>query len=195
MAKQRNDFIYLPLRLTIICMVAAALLALTYSVTKPRIDEQERIAATLARQEVMPSADSFSRVSAGGMLDEFPTVREVYIATSGGQTVGYTVSLVEKGYGGDMSISVGIAGDGAVTGVRIGSNSETAGLGSKATEPAFYSQYDGKSAPLEVKRDIIPISGATRTTEAVTRGVNNASALVERYKHDFTPVPASEEGN
>ena len=56
------------------------------------------------------------------------------------------VTVTDKeGYGGDIQITVGVTKDGTVSGVSILSNSETAGLGMRATEAKFQEQYVGKN--------------------------------------------------
>ena len=95
---------------------------------------------------------------------------------------GYVVTTTDKdGFGGSIQITVGITADGTVNGVSILSISETAGLGMKATEPAFYGQYEGKQAEkFVVSKDggdgepIDALSGATITSRAVTGAVNAA---------------------
>ena len=51
---------------------------------------------------------------------------------------------------------------------------ETAGLGSKAQDEDFISQFIGKKVPLKVS-DVDVISGATITSEAVVKAVNKAA--------------------
>ncbi len=65
-----------------------------------------------------------------------------------GNTVGYTLKVLPSGYGGTIELMVGIdSANGQVSGINVVSNSETAGLGAKATDPEFSDQYKGK--PLE----------------------------------------------
>ena len=74
-------------------------------------------------------------------------------------------------------MAVGLDHDGMVTGVEVISHSETPGLGSKAAEESFLSQYVGKSADMQLtvtktgaqsEAEIDAISGATKTTNGVT---------------------------
>ena len=109
---------------------------------------------------------------------------------SDGSSLGVVVeSTSTEGYGGNIQITVGITADGTVSGISILSISETAGLGMKATEPAFYGQYEGKQAEkFAVSKDggegepIDAISGATITSRAVTAAVNVALAY---YQNGF----------
>ena len=95
---------------------------------------------------------------------------------------GYVITTTDKeGYGGDIQITVGITADGTVNGVSILTINETAGLGMRAKEPAFYEQYQGKQTErFVVSKDggagepIDALSGATITSRAVTGAVNAA---------------------
>ena len=95
--------------------------------------------------------------------------------------IGYTIKTSPKGYGGAVEVMVGISTDGKITGVDIGNHSETPGLGSKASDPAFKDQYldkDVANSLLVVKgsvnndNEISAISGATITSNGVTSGEN-----------------------
>lgn len=65
--------------------------------------------------------------------------------------------------------------------------SETPGLGAKSKDPAFIDQYNDKDAKqLKVIKNAVPkddeivaIAGATITSNAVTKGVNQSIELFE----------------
>ena len=73
---------------------------------------------------------------------------------------------------------VGIGIDKHITGISIGKHNETAGLGANATKPSFKDKFRGKLHPELVKipsndnQEIVAITGATITSQAVTDGVN-----------------------
>jgi electron transport complex protein RnfG len=92
-----------------------------------------------------------------------------------------------KGYGGIIGMTVGVNADGKITGVIIGSNNETPGLGSRTTEPDFTGRFAGISlkdvlnnALTVVKQnkkeanEIQAVTGATISSRAVTKGVQAA---------------------
>jgi electron transport complex protein RnfG len=117
------------------------------------------------------------------------TINEVVEAKANGETIGYVVTTTtSEGYGGEIQISVGILKDGTVNGVAILTIGETAGLGMKATDEAFYGQYAGKNveffsvtkAGASADNEIDALSGATITSNAMTKAVNSA---VVYYKH------------
>ena len=97
-------------------------------------------------------------------------------------TIGYVASFTAKeGYGGDISLSMGVAADGTITGLEVLSASETAGLGANCTTDAFKSQFAGiNSERVEYTKmgksadnEIDALSGATITTKAITKAVNS----------------------
>ena len=147
--------------LVLICAVMSGLLAVTNNITAPIIAESERRAAEEARKEVLSAADSFEQVEAAGLPDG---VTEVYKAANG---AGYTFSITAQGYGGKgtLKMTVGIDMDGKITGTKVLSHEETAGLGSKITTDAFRNQFPGKDAGyVSDIKNIDTISGATRSS-------------------------------
>ena len=83
-----------------------------------------------------------------------------------------------KGYGGDVTVMVGIGADGKVTGIEILSHDETPGLGANSTKPEFKNRFVGKSGVLMVSKtsnegqNVQAITAATITSKAVTSAVN-----------------------
>lgn len=173
--------------LFIICTVVTSVLAFTYEGTKDTIDIRTAQAAAQARLEVLESADGFEAVEGiDGITSanqEHAMVKEAFRGTKNGETVGYVLSVDSQGYGGGIELTVGIDLSGAITGVRIGDNQETPGLGTKAKEPPFLSQFDGLAPeePLQLVKgnksrdeEIDAVSGATITSRAVVQGVQAA---------------------
>lgn len=188
-----KDMFKLGLNLLIISAVAALLLALTNSVTASTIAQRNEQANAEARKLVLESAQDFEQVkdvktdnSKGVEVSEIYEAKDV-----SGNTVGYTLKVLPSGYGGTIELMVGIdSAKGQVSGINVVSNSETAGLGAKATNPEFSDQYKGK--PLEElsvlkngtpgDTEIKAISGATITSTAVTNGVD---AAIEVYNNSL----------
>jgi len=173
--------------LFVICLVVSASLALTYAVTKDTIEERAELDAKNARIEVLADANSFNQVkNIEKFINEKPElsiVREVYEGVKDDATVGYVFTVVSKGYGGDINVTVGINNKGEITGVKIGDNSETPGLGLRVTDDSFLSQFIGfvPSEPLQAvkrvktkKEEIEAISSATISSRAVTKAVQAA---------------------
>ena len=174
--------------LTIITLIAGFALGLVYESTKDPIAQAHDAAKKEAWQAVFPEADldSFEQVevdqkAAGEVVKGLGVNATIDEVCKVGED-GYVITATDKeGYGGDIRVTVGIKADGTVNGVSILSISETAGLGMKATEPAFYEQYQGKQAEkFYVSKDggdgepIDALSGATITSRAMTGAVNAA---------------------
>ena len=188
-----KDMFKLGLNLLIIRAVAALLLALTNSVTASTIAQRNEQANAEARKLVLESAQDFEQVKdVKTDNSKGVEVSEIYEAKdASGKTVGYTLKVLPSGYGGTIELMVGIdSAKGQVSGINVVSNSETAGLGAKSTDPEFSDQYKGK--PLEElsvlkngtpgDTEIKAISGATITSTAVTNGVD---AAIEVYNNSL----------
>ncbi|GFI37522.1 RnfABCDGE type electron transport complex subunit G [Lachnospiraceae bacterium 50-23] len=182
--------------LTLITLIAGLALGFVYEITKDPIAQAKDDAKKKAWQEVFPEADmndfvaqEVDQAAADAAIKAVGANATVDEVCKAGED-GYVVTTTSKeGYGGNIQITVGITADGTVSGISILSISETAGLGMKATEPAFYGQYEGKQAEkFAVSKDggegepIDAISGATITSRAVTAAVNVALAY---YQNGF----------
>ncbi|MEG1310970.1 MAG: RnfABCDGE type electron transport complex subunit G [Romboutsia sp.] len=180
-----KNIVRLGMILFIICAISSLALGLTNKITLPIIEKRNIQANNESRQIVLKGAKDFK------LLNNFKNdlVEEVYEGSNGSNIVGYTIKTNPKGYGGKMEVIVGISADGKITGVNIGTNSETPGLGSKSSEPEFKNQYNNKLTEKEIvvvkgkssnDSEIVAISGATISSKAVTSGVNAAMELFNK---------------
>lgn len=179
--------------LTAITLVSGSLLGLVYEITKDPIAvaqenaKQNAYRAVLAEAENFVEFDDFDADEAKAVVTEAgytDDITEVVVAVdASGDAIGYVVSVTSHdGYGGDIALSVGILNDGTVKGIETLSIAETAGLGMKATEPAFKDQFKDKQVEKftytksgeEGDDKIDALSGATITTNAVTNAVDSA---------------------
>ncbi len=155
--------------LLIITAVAAMLLGIVSEVTAEPIRIQNEKTLATSMQAVMPDATSFEELE----IEPTGTITAAYKADNGG----FVLTVAPKGFSGAVNTMVGITADGTITGVRVTGHSETPGLGAKATEEAFYSQFDGQSGSVAVSKDggqIQAITSATITSRAVCNGVQEA---------------------
>ncbi len=87
------------------------------------------------------------------------------------------------GFGGPVSLMVGVLNDGTVYNTKTLSHSETPGLGAKCTEPSFADQFrnlDPSAKKLSVKKDggdIDAITAATITSRAYVEAVSLAVSV------------------
>ncbi len=88
---------------------------------------------------------------------------------------GIVVTVSEKGFGGDIEVTVGIYNDGTIAGIVIDAPNETAGLGERVmSDASFGESFIGKSAPVSVDT----LAGATISSTAVITAVNRAMEMV-----------------
>ena len=169
--------------LGIICLAATMVLALTYEVTKPKIEEQLKREEQAALKEILPDASSFAPKTAGGI--------EYFDAMKDGALVGYCVKVTGSGYSGYMRMIVGIDTKGVIKGVSILEHQETPGLGSRINDsapgekaPYFLRQFRGKPAKtVAIGRDVDAITGATISSKAVTDAINKTvSEFLDKVK-------------
>lgn len=190
--------------LTVITLVAGICLGIVYVITKDPIAQAQEAAVQEAYRSLFSDADTFEAyadfdadaaaktadtdVPAGGVagyVTEANVISDCNIAKdASGNDLGYIITVTSKsGYGGSITLSVGINAEGTVVGYSITDISETPGLGMKATEERFSSQFnDIEAAYREVTKstaganEIEAISGATITSRAVTYAVDAAIA-------------------
>ena len=161
-------------------------LAFVNRITAPIILERQAQDQVLARKDVLPIADNFKKIDFAGS----GSVLEAYAGTKGGVTVGYAINIAPDGYGGKIQAIVGIDLNLKVTGVKITELNETPGLGAKVNDPKWTAQYLNKGAKefsvvktVPAKDDeILAVSGATISSRAVTKGINEALAVAMQLK-------------
>ena len=182
--------IKLTVTLFVTCVIVAALLGLVDNVTREKIAaiNWENTVAAMKAVVADPDATTFSdalenteamsaaALAGGGTLDS------VYEVQVGGASAGYAIKVVASGSQGNIEMMVGVDGEGAVTGVSIVDNAETAGIGSKVMENqnGVLDQFIGRSAAdgtLAVGTNVDAITGATVSSKGVTAGVNAALAV------------------
>ena len=185
--------IKLTVTLLVTCVIVAACLGGVNAVTEEKIDEINRAKTEEAMKAVVADPDNTTFSDAMTLTDEMTAASgsvaldSVYEAQVNGQSAGYAIKVVASGSQGKIEMMVGVDGEGAVTGVSIVKNAETAGISSKvmtnmptASGVGVLSQFEGKTAAdgtLTVGANVDAISGATVSTRGVTNGVNAALAV------------------
>lgn len=191
----KGGFMKDALILCAITVIAGGCLGGVYEITKAPIEKANLAAKEAAYRTVLGAADSFE------MDDLTQAIAEGNITIAGlgygnvavdecvtgvdasGTTVGHVVTATSKdGYGGAITVSVGIDAEGTVTGIQYLTLAETAGLGMNAEKPEWMAQYAGKKVDAfsvtkggaSADNEIDALSGATITSNAVTGAVNAA---------------------
>ncbi len=170
--------------LALICAVAAILLAVVNSVTQPYITAYESEKVTKALKEVSSGFDIGDETAV-----ENGYVTCMYTLLSNGKVTGYILELATRGYAGDISLLAGYDLDGAVTSVKIVSDSETPGVGKKAHNEGYMDKFIGKGSstdnPIPTTKgmlsetDSLIVSGATMTFTGISSALKAGSDYVK----------------
>lgn len=200
--KSGNTLVHDTIALTVITLVAGVLLGGVYTMTKKPIEEQDAKTKAEAYEAVYEGAEFVEDSDIATKLEAFNEdlaegkvqksgetlsdveVSEVMKAQVDGTDAGYVATCLAKGYGGSVTLALGIDSEGAVKGIQImDCSNETPGLGQNSTSADWNGQYEGMDMTKEIAvvKDgsgsaedgtINAISGATITSKAVTRAVN-----------------------
>ena len=179
----KNDIIKPVAVLLAICIIIPLALSLTNRITKDKIAEldEKNSRETMAN---LIKADSFTEEEFKDGENDFT----YNLALKDGEIIGYIFKTAEKGYGGDVSVMTAVNVDGTVKSVAVlDVSNETPGLGQNAAKESFYSQYEGKTSGISLlkngadsaKNEVNAVTGATITSTAVNKAVNQA---LEQFK-------------
>lgn len=162
------------LSLTLVCLVCSALLGVVYSLTAEPIRraEEAKVAASIAR--VLPEGTGQPEL-------ESVIVEENSYSYYRVPGAGFAVISTVGGFGGPLSLMVGIGTDGKVVNTVVLSHSETPGLGAKcATDELFIDQFQGwdpavkRLSVIKDGGDVDAITASTITSRAYAKAVENA---------------------
>ena len=178
----KSNLLNMVVVLGVTCLVCSGVLAGAYALTKDPIDAAAAEKTNQAIGEVLPhfTETSYEAVDLEGKTYHY------YKATEGDKLIGYAVESSVVGFGGPLSLMVGVTADGVVYNTSVLSHSETPGLGAKCTTDAkFISQWKGfnpAEKKLAVKKDggdVDAITASTITSRAYTAAVAKALAVVK----------------
>ena len=165
-----------------ICVVVSLLLGIVNKVTEPVISQMQAEKTQAAMQQVLPATDY------NPLETEVENVTAMYEANSGGNTKGYVMEVTSSGFGGAISMVVGVDFAGNVTGVSIINAAETPNIGSKVVEDqAVLDRFIGMSHTAGTitvnagENRFDGVTGATVSSRGVTAGVNTALAAAAAY--------------
>jgi electron transport complex protein RnfG len=157
--------------LSLICAVAATLLAGTNSLTKTRIIAQAQAEEEISLKEVMPEGAHFEAVKRGEEIIYYKA------GDKNGKLIGVAFKASGKGYSSTVETMVGMRTDGTITAIKILNQNETPGLGARVTENNFTGQFSNKN--IRGLSDVQAITGATISSKAVIDSVKNKSEEIQ----------------
>lgn len=99
---------------------------------------------------------------------------------SANEHIGYCVEVQSQGFGGVITLVVGVDLDGKVTGVAVTDHKETISVVDRVLSQGNLIRYVGRSGTIRNsgENSVEAVSGATATSRAITEGVNRALAIV-----------------
>ena len=157
--------------LGLICLVAAGLLARVNSLTESRIISQAQAEENSSLNEVMPEAAGFEEVKSGEEIIYYKALNK------DGRLIGAVFKTQGKGYSGMIETMSGMLLNGSITAIKILSQNETPGLGTRVAEQEFTVKFKGKK--LQDLKDIQAITGATVSSRAVIDSVNKKAGQIK----------------
>ena len=178
----QSSFKNMTLCLFAVCIVSSALLAAVYAVTKEPIEVAEHAKTINAIAQVVPEFDGepvSDTIEVAGK--KYP----YYAVNKAGQPAGYAVTVSASGYGGALTLMVGVTADRVIYNTTVLSQSETPGLGAKCTEPEFADQFrnwNPAEKVLKVRKDggdVDAITASTITSRAYSLAVETAVTVYD----------------
>lgn len=159
-------------------LFCSAVLAGVYAVTKEPIEKTDKAILQASISKVLPEGGEITdaqECQVGGQPSE------CWYSMKDGEMLGMAVKSTVVGFGGPLTLMVGILPDGTIYNTSVLSHSETPGLGAKCTsDEHFYGQFRGwnpEEKRLLVKKDggdVDAITASTITSRAYTLAVQNA---------------------
>ncbi|PKL46640.1 MAG: hypothetical protein CVV42_15715 [Candidatus Riflebacteria bacterium HGW-Riflebacteria-2] len=190
-----NDMFRMGSFLFIVAAIAGALLAVTESQTAPKILENKLKQLEHARAEVLPLATKFQEIKPAN-----PAEGLEYAAgfAENGDLAGIVVNVAPKGYAGPIEMVMGLKADGSISGVKILSQKETPGLGTKLADDVFMAPFkkllQEKPKPVFLVKqdggDVDGITAATISSRAFCAGVRDALSTYEKIKQHLPTLKA-----
>lgn len=180
-----REFFQLAGILTLISVLAGWALSYTYTITKPIIEANRQQKKIEMIAQVLPPFDNRPEKDFIQLKNERGESIEFYVGKQSGKPTGVAFRSSAKGYGGNISMMIGVTPEGKVYGMKILEQNETPGLGNKITQENYTKQYLHKNLATsrwEVKKmggDFDQITAATVSSRAVTRGVKEGLSLYQ----------------
>lgn len=167
----KSNLTNMVLVLGLVCLACSAVLGGAYVITKAPIEAAAAAKTQAAVAQVLPHFETL----------DYNADSHYYTAKDGDAVVGYAIESTVVGFGGPLSLMVGVTVDGVVYNTSVLSHSETPGLGAKcSTDAKFMDQwrgFDPAVKKLSVKKDggdVDAITASTITSRAYTLAVENA---------------------
>ena len=191
--------------------IAGLLIVSAYTLTLPRIEQHQGEVMQAAITEVLEAPSSYDTLYLynGALAKSVPAgtdtkkLEKIYLGhDASGHRVGFAISAAENGFQDLVTLMFGYdASAHKLIAMKVIGNKETPGLGNKIeTDSAFVNGFVNAVAPLNGAKkdrgksgpsDVVMITGATISSRAVIRIINNAIArwqpLIDGYHEEAKP--------
>ena len=191
--------------------IAGMLIVTAYQLTLPRIEHHKGEVERAAVQEVLKAPPSFDTLYLyrGALVKRLPAgtspkgLDKIYLGhDAAGRRVGFALSGTENGFQDPVTVMFGYdAAAHTLIAMKVIANKETPGLGNKIeSDTTFIDGFVRVVAPVTgVKKDrgksspndVVMITGATISSRAVIRIINDAIArwqpFMDKYTEETTP--------
>ncbi len=183
-------------RYAIFIVILLAVIGICLVLPKPTGNELEILKQMLPQYDKITELENIKTDSF--INENFPAIKNAY--QSNGKIVGFLAKPI--GYIGEISIMIALDGDkGIVSGINIISHNDTPDYADHIQEGWFTERFRDKNlseylnlVTLDANEpnDIIQVTGATITSQAVVNGVNSAIGAWQylENKKNMEPVPA-----
>lgn len=158
--------------LSLICLIASGLLAGVYSLTKSRIEAQAQVENETSLKEVLMGAGRFEPVK----QEEKILYYKGY--DNDNKLIGVAFNASAKGYSSVIDTMVGMSYGGEIIAIKVVSQNETPGLGTRVAEKSFTGQFANKPASDLSKVSVI--SGASISSKAVIDSVRQKTEEIQK---------------
>lgn len=197
--------------MTVAGAVAGLLIVTVFEMTLPRIRHHQGEVMQAAVREVLkgPARVDTLYLHGGALVKRLPPgvdpleVERIFLGYDGsGKRLGFALSATETGFQEPVTVMFGYdAAARAVTAMRVIANKETPGLGDKIVkDTGFVNAFDGVAMPIDgvkdgretgAKSEIVMITGATISSRAVIKIINNAIARWQPLMDAYREEPAA----
>ncbi len=157
---------------TVVVFIAVALLGLTDTLVRDKIEWQKEQKIQRMLYEIFPN------------MTEHTLEDDIYMIYSDEAEISFAFLAVGKGYGGLIDILVGLENETTIKGITIVSHLESPGLGARITESSFREQFIGVNiADVALRQkggEIDAITGASISSGAVVDAIR--ATVMEKVK-------------
>lgn len=191
MSKEKLSSIQIATRLTIICFIAAFLLAIANLLTAGKIASNSKIEEDIANKFLFSDATSFSDRIYFESLSEKEKKNFYFFKAmdSNNETIGYIVYTQGSGFGGAMKIAFSTDKDFKILKVKLMDNSETPGYGKKYEKEKNVKLFSGtntsdKTIPDSLamlsQEDKDTVTTATISFKGIAAGLKKGVMLLKK---------------